>query len=127
MYRGASCDHSGRLKEVATEKPLTPFDDGTLRIDFVQQKVTIDRRHVNLKPPEYRLLTALALRRSEIFTPEKLMELFADDSRFTREVVAYTLMCVRTKLSRKEDDDELIQTVRGFGYVYRSPNQGPRS
>jgi two-component system copper resistance phosphate regulon response regulator CusR len=110
--------------EVVSEEPLTSFDDGTLRIDFVQQKVTIDRTPVNLKPPEFRLLTALALRRGEIFTPEKLMELFADDSKFTPEGVAYALMCLRTKLGRKEDD-ELIQTVRGFGYVYRSPNQGP--
>jgi len=78
-----------------------------------------------LKPPEYRLLTALALRRGEIFTPEKLMELFAGDSRFTPEGVAYALMRLRTKLGRK--DDELIQTVRGFGYVSRSPNQGPSS
>src|SRR5271168_1892193 len=35
---GHPCDHSGRLKEVNTEKPFTPFDDGTLRIDFVQRK-----------------------------------------------------------------------------------------
>jgi DNA-binding response OmpR family regulator len=112
---------------VAIEKPLTPFNDGTLRIDFVQQKVTIDQRTINLKPPEYRLLTEFALRRGEIFTPEKLMELFAGDSRFTREVVAYALMCLRTKLGRKENDDELIQKVRGFGYVYHSPNQGPSS
>jgi DNA-binding response OmpR family regulator len=52
------------------------------------------------------------------------MELFAGDSRFTPDGVAYAVMCLRTKLSRKEDD-ELIQTVRGFGCVYRSPNQGP--
>jgi hypothetical protein len=45
---GHPCDHSGRLEEVATEEP---FDDSTLRIDFVQQKVTIDRTPVNLKPP----------------------------------------------------------------------------
>ena len=122
----APCGHSGRLREVATEKPLTPLEDGTLRIDFVQQKVTIDRRPVNLKPSEYRLLTALALRRGEIFTPEKLMELFTGDSRFTHEGVTYALMCLRTKLSRKEDD-ELIQTVRGFGYVYRSPDEVPSS
>jgi DNA-binding response OmpR family regulator len=79
-----------------------------------------------LKPPEYRLLTALVLRRGEMFTPEKLTGLFAGDSRFTPEGVAYALMCLRRKLGRKEDD-ELIQTVRGFGYVYRSPNQGPSS
>ena len=106
---------------MATEEP---FDDGTLRIDFVQQKVTIDRTLVNLKPPEFRLLTALVLRRGEIFTPEKLMELFAGDSRFTPEGLAYALMCLQAKLSRKKDE-ELIQTVRGFGYVYRSPNPGP--
>jgi hypothetical protein len=37
---------------VATDEPLTAFDDGTLQIDFVQQEVTIDRESVNLKPPD---------------------------------------------------------------------------
>src|ERR1700722_17840200 len=75
------CHHGRRLREVATEKPLTPFDDGTLRIDFVHQKITIDRKPVSLKPAEHRLLAPLALRRGEIFTLEKLTELFASDSR----------------------------------------------
>jgi two-component system, OmpR family, copper resistance phosphate regulon response regulator CusR len=109
---------------VATEEPLTPFDDGTLRIDFVEQKVTIDHTPLNLKPPEFRLLSVLAVRRGEIVTPEKLMEVFAGDSRFTPAEMNYALMCLRTKLGQKECG-ELIETVRGFGYVYRSPSQGP--
>jgi DNA-binding response OmpR family regulator len=107
---------------MATEEPLTSFDDGTLHIDFVQQEVMIDREPVNLKPPEYRLLATLALRRGEVFTPEKLMELFGADSSLTPQRVAYTLMCLRTKLGQKVDG-ELIETVRGFGYIYRSLNR----
>ena len=68
---------------MATEEPLTSLDDGALHIDFVQQEVTIDREPVNLKPPEYRMLATLALHPGEVFTPEKLMELFGGDSNFT--------------------------------------------
>ena len=107
---------------MATEEPLTVFDDGTFHIGFVQEKVTIDREPVNLKPPEYRLLATLALHRGEVFTPEKLMELFAGDPDSTPDTVAYTLMCVRTKLGQK-GAGELIETVRGFGFVYRSQNR----
>lgn len=52
------------------------------------------------------------------------MDVFAGDSRFTPAEVNYVLMCLQTKLGQKEHG-ELIETVRGFGYVYRSPNQGP--
>lgn len=55
---------------------MTAFDDGTLHIDFVQQEVTIDREPVSLKPPEYRLLATLALHQGEVFTAERLMQLF---------------------------------------------------
>ena len=61
---------------MATEEPLTSFDDGTLHIDFVQQEVTVDGEPVDLKPPEYRLLVTLALHQGEVFTPEMLIELF---------------------------------------------------
>jgi len=105
---------------VATSEPLTAFDDGTLQVDFVQQEVTINGQPVNLKPLEYRLLTALVLHRGEVFSSDGLMELFGADA-IPRDV-AYTLMCLRTKLSQKEHG-ELIETVRGFGVVYRSPNR----
>jgi DNA-binding response OmpR family regulator len=58
---------------MATEQPLTSFDDGTLQIDFVQQLVTIHGEPVNLKPPEYRLLTTMVLHQGEAFSPDRLM------------------------------------------------------
>jgi DNA-binding response OmpR family regulator len=105
---------------VATEETLTAFDDGVIYVDFIQQEVMIDRQRVNLKPPEYRMLTALVLRQGEVFTPEKLMDLFRGEPTFTPDAVAYTLSCLRTKLGETVDG-ELIGTVRGFGVTYRSP------
>ena len=65
---------------MATEDPLTAFDDCTLHIDFAQQEVTIAGKPVNLKPPEYRLLTTLVLHQGELFSPDRLMEVFGGDS-----------------------------------------------
>jgi DNA-binding response OmpR family regulator len=111
-----------QTQRVDTEDSLTSFDDGVLYIDFVQQEVMIDRKRVHLKPPEYHLLTALVLRQGEVFTPEKLMGLFEGDPSFTPDRGAYTLSCLRTKVGETLDG-ELIGTVRGFGVIYRSPNQ----
>ena len=103
---------------MATERPLTSFDDGALRIDFVQRQVTIHGQPVNLKPPEYRLLTTMVLHQGEVFSPDRLMDLFGADP--SPQDVAYTVMCVRSKLGQK-GYDSLIGTVRGFGYICRSP------
>jgi DNA-binding response OmpR family regulator len=105
---------------MATEQPSTFFDDGTLQINFVQQQVTIHGQPVNLKPPEYRLLTTMVLHQGDVFSHDRLMELFGADS--SPQDVAYTVMCLRSKLGQK-GYDSLIGTVRGFGYICRSPNR----
>jgi DNA-binding response OmpR family regulator len=105
---------------MATEQPMTSFDDGTLHIDFVRQQVTIHGHPVNLKPPEYRLLTTMVLHQGEVFSPDRLTELFGADS--SPQDVAYTVMCLRSKLGQK-GYGSLIGTVRGFGYICRSSNR----
>lgn len=120
-----SPDGAGRVsnerKSASRRTAVSSYDDGTVQIDFARAEATIHGEPVHLNSPEYRLLTTLVLHQGEIFTPEKLMKLDWGVPNFPPQNVAYTVMCLRHKLGRK--GDTLIETVRGFGYVYRSRNR----
>jgi two-component system OmpR family response regulator len=85
---------------------------GTLKIDTVARRVTLDGSEVVLKAREYDVLEYLALHRGQVITRTTLYEHLYDDSGDTlsnlMDVLIYNL---RNKLGR-----DLITTRRGHGY-----------
>lgn len=85
---------------------------GTLKIDTVARRVTLDGSEVVLKAREYDVLEYLALHRGQVITRTTLYEHLYDDSGDTlsnlMDVLIYNL---RSKLGR-----DLITTRRGHGY-----------
>jgi DNA-binding response OmpR family regulator len=92
-----------------------------VRVDFVHQAVTIDGVAVVLTPTEYRLLATLVRHQGQVLSPDQLIELAWDDpTGLAPSRVKYAILRLRRKLGWGEQDDSPIETVRGFGYRYRT-------
>jgi DNA-binding response OmpR family regulator len=108
-------------RQVSRSDPVTTFDDGTLHVDFAHQEVSIDGKAIVLTPTEYRLLATLARHQGQVLSSDQLIELAWDDpSGLAPSRVKYAVLRLRRKLGWDDGDDTPIETVRGFGYRYRS-------
>ena len=108
-------------RQVSKGEPVTTFDDGTLHIDFAHQEVTVDGETIILTPTEYRLLATLARHQGQVLSSDQLIELAWDDpSGLAPSRVKYAVLRLRRKLGWEKADEGPIETVRGFGYRYRS-------
>jgi DNA-binding response OmpR family regulator len=109
-------------RQVSRNDPVTTFDDGILHVDYAHQEVTIDGSPVAaLTPTEYRLLATLTRHQGQVLSSDQLIELAWDDpSGLAPSRVKYAVLRLRRKLGWDEGDDSPIETVRGFGYRYRS-------
>jgi DNA-binding response OmpR family regulator len=111
-------------RQVTRDEPVTAFDDGTLHIDYAHQEVAVDAQVIILTPTEYRLLATLTRHQGQVLSPDQLIELAWDDpSGLAPTRVKYAVLRLRRKLGWGEGDDGPIETVRGFGYRYRSRNR----
>jgi DNA-binding response OmpR family regulator len=97
------------------------YSDGFVTIDFAQRSVTVAGREVSLTPLEFRLLTAFVRNPNQVLSQEQLLELAWGDARGTgRDQVKLYVGYLRRKLGAGADTDLPIETVRGFGYRYRT-------
>jgi DNA-binding response OmpR family regulator len=110
-----------RRRRAAAPTTRTAFDDGRIRVDFAHQQVTLQGEPVVLTPTEYRLLSALVRHTGQILSADQLIELAWDDpSGLAPARVKYAVLRLRRKLEWDNPDDSPLETVRGFGYRYRS-------
>ncbi len=111
-------------RQVSRNEPVTTFDDGTLHIDYAHQEVAVDGTTIILTPTEYRLLATLTRHQGQVLSSDQLIELAWDDpSGLAPTRVKYAVLRLRRKLGWGEGDEGPIETVRGFGYRYRSRNR----
>lgn len=101
------------------EAPPAVFDDGTLRVDLGQRKVTFDDRDVRLSRKEFELLRILMLSAGRLVTQQQLLrELWgpshADDSHYLRILVAK----LRAKLQDEASNPRYLETEPGVGYRF---------
>ena len=92
---------------------------GDLEMDIVKRRVTRAGREIALQPREFALLEYLLRQQDNIVSKISLMEHVWDYS-FDPEtsVVETTVSRLRTKLNAgRRAESDLIQTVRGIGYV----------
>lgn len=107
------------LRRPGSGRPeLEVLADDLIRIDEAQRRVEVDGRAVALSPTEFKLLAALMRNRERVVTQEQLLEDVwgngAGDPKQVRLYVSY----LRRKL-REAGGVEPIETVRGFGYLFR--------
>jgi DNA-binding response OmpR family regulator len=98
------------------------YADARLSISFAQRAVRYDDRDVALTRLEYRLLTAFVRHPNQVLSHDQLRELVWGDTIATsRDEVKLYVGYLRRKLDPDAPRTTPIETVRGFGYRYRSP------
>jgi DNA-binding response OmpR family regulator len=92
------------------------YADAAVEIDFAQRLVRVEGNEVAFTPLEFRLLSAFVLNPNQVLSRDQLMELtWGDASHVSTDQVKLYVGYLRRKIG-----DERIETVRGFGYRYRS-------
>ena len=106
---------------VASGSTLTA---GPISIERSGHRVSVDGQEIELTATEYKLLLTLVERRGRVQTRPQLLETVweAQPDIQTRTVDMH-VQRLRTKLGPA---GELIETVRGFGYRFRSAERGSR-
>ena len=101
------------------ETETVVYDDGLVRIDFADARVTVNGRHVTLTPLEFKLLATFVRHPNQVLSRDQLLELVWEQALGgpTDQVKVY-VGYLRRKLA-EATDCEPIETVRGFGYRYR--------
>ncbi len=106
----------------ATQVPPPLVDVGRAQVDLAGHRVLRDGQVVPIKPKAFELLAFLVRNPGQVFTRDQLLEKvwgydYAGESR-TVDVHVHWL---RAELEQDPANPELLQTVRGVGYVFRRP------
>jgi DNA-binding response OmpR family regulator len=95
------------------------YNDGRVRVDFANSSVRVGGTEVALTPLEFRLMATFVRRAGDTLSPRELMELvWHDYTAATIDPVKVYVGYLRKKLAAAQGGEELIETVRGFGYRY---------
>jgi len=113
--------------EVLLRRPRSSSDecetyaDARLTISFAQRAVRYDDREVTLTRLEYRLLSAFVRHPNQVLSHDQLRELVWGDTLATsRDEVKLYVGYLRKKLAPDAPGSTPIETVRGFGYRYKT-------
>ena len=99
------------------------YADARLSISFAQRAVRYDDREIALTRLEYRLLSAFVGHPNQVLSHDQLRELVWEDTVATsRDEVKLYVGYLRRKLDPDAPGSTPIETVRGFGYRYKTPN-----
>lgn len=116
-----------RLQALARRPPLknqpTILHVADLELDLLKRTVSRAGIRVDLQPREFLLLEFLMRHADRVVTRTMLLEgvwEFHFDPK--TNIVESHISRLRGKISRGGNDPELIQTVRGSGYVLRAPS-----
>ena len=108
------------LRRTDQSSVRTMYKDGFLAIDFRERVVQVAGVFVHLSPIEFRMLTAFVRAPNEVFDHDQLRESVWGGVRgVSRDRVKLYVGYLRKKLGTLPDGRSPIETVRGFGYIYR--------
>ena len=102
--------------------PTAPGEDGTgLEIDTDTFSASLNGQPLDLTPVEFALLRALAAQEGRVFSRDQLMnEMYSDYRVVSDRAVDTHVKNLRRKLGEVSGDSELIESVYGLGYRFRS-------
>jgi two-component system, OmpR family, response regulator len=104
----------------ALAQPDTVLRVGDLAIDLARRTCRRGQRQIDLLPREFRLLEYLLRHPGQIVTRTMLLEHIWDFHFDPRTTVVETYISrLRAKLASGEDEQPIIETVRGAGYRLR--------
>jgi two-component system KDP operon response regulator KdpE len=90
-----------------------------LKIDFINQKVTVDNQAVRLTPVEYRLLVLLVKNKDKVVPYGRIMEnIWETDFRGDTENIRIYIRRLRNKLN--DSPPNMILNKHGSGYMFKA-------
>ena len=108
-----------RVSAMKVQGSTKSISAGSLKIDFLKQKVYLKGGQLSLSPTEFRLLKYLAENRGRVISRDGLLDnVWKDDAFVEPRTVDVHIRRLRAKI---EDDPErpvYIKTVRGIGYEF---------
>jgi DNA-binding response OmpR family regulator len=111
-----------RAARGGSETEAETYADSFVSIDWGQARVTVGDREVQLTPLEFRLLSTFVRHPRQVLSRDQLLELvWGDAFGVGGDQVKLYVGYLRRKLDPKEPDSVPIETVRGFGYRYKTP------
>jgi len=116
----------GLLRRSAGRQADQPsYADEQLAVDFAQRAVRYRDRDVRLTPLEFRLLASFVRNPDRVLSHEELLALaWGDPLASSRAQVKLYVGYLRRKLNPSDPSSTPLETVRGFGYRYRTPQNG---
>jgi DNA-binding response OmpR family regulator len=97
------------------------YSDARLTIDFAQRSVAFDGRDVSLTPLEFKLLSAFVRNPRQVLSRDQLLELvWGSAYGVSGDQVKLYVGYLRKKLDPTDPGNVPIETVRGFGYRYKT-------
>ena len=112
-----------RAEQVAvTDGPPPLLDLGRVQVDLAGHRILRDGVAVPLKPKAFELLSFLVRRPGQVFTRDQLLEsVWGYDYAGETRTVDVHVHWLRSELEEDPSTPQLVQTVRGVGYVFRGP------
>jgi two-component system phosphate regulon response regulator PhoB len=104
---------SGRMGKTAR------IDVGGIVIDTEEHRVAIEQAAVNLSPTEYRLLEFFLTHPDKVYSRNQLLDQVWGRSTYIEERTVDVHIRRLRKILAEHQREEMIQTVRGFGYRLR--------
>jgi DNA-binding response OmpR family regulator len=112
-----------RAQRSAPQEETETYADPYLSIDWAQARVSVGDREVQLTPLEFRLLSTFVRHPRQVLSRDQLLELvWGDAFGVGGDQVKLYVGYLRRKLDPGAPDSVPIETVRGFGYRYRTPS-----
>jgi DNA-binding response OmpR family regulator len=106
----------------ATQAPPPLVDVGRVQVDLAGHRVLRDGQAVPVKPKAFELLAFLIRNPGQVFTRDQLLEkVWGYDYAGETRTVDVHVHWLRAELEQDPAAPELLQTVRGVGYVFRRP------
>ena len=97
------------------------IDIGDIRMDIRKHRVTRAGVPISLSPREFELLQIFMQEPGRTFSREEICErIWEREHEYDTRTVEIFIMRLRKKLC-EEGEDQLIETVRGVGYVLHAP------
>jgi len=111
-----------RAQRGGPQEEADTYADPYLTIDWVQARVSVGEREVQLTPLEFRLLSTFVRHPRQVLSRDQLLELvWGDAFGVGGDQVKLYVGYLRRKLDPEQPDTVPIETVRGFGYRYKTP------
>jgi len=97
----------------------TVYRDGNLEVDWLSRQVRVDDEVVGLTKLEFQLLRTFVRHPGQALATQQLLEqVWNDPFGIGPERVKFTVLRLRRKLGWQDDQKDVLEAIRGYGYRY---------